>query len=149
MRQLLSQGVPFVVNDIQMRGTYDPNYFMNKYYGEPCKIHHVDTGEVQETTVDQFFRTFGNLRPLDARAKLKASCVALSWVSLPNSPAGLAAGGSFSDQLWGTIRGFYRRRSFPGHHDSQWRSQSGGTLSNERCSPGLGYVDLALTVLRC
>ena len=55
MRQLISQGVPFVVNNVNMRGTYDPNYFINKYYGRSCKVHYANTGKVEETTVDQFF----------------------------------------------------------------------------------------------
>lgn len=75
--QLLSQGVPFVVNNVQLRGTYDPKYFINKYYGNPCRIHLVESGTTKETTVDEFFRTFGHLRAPEARAKLKVNHSAL------------------------------------------------------------------------
>lgn len=70
MRRLLSQGVPFVMDDIRLRGTYDPKYFANKYYDEPCKIH-LETGKVKKTTVGQFFSTFGDVRQPADRAKLK------------------------------------------------------------------------------
>lgn len=73
MRQLLSQGVPFVVNNIQLQGNFDPDYFINKHHGRPCNIHFVNTGKVEQTTVENFFRTFGDLRAPEARAKLKAS----------------------------------------------------------------------------
>ena len=145
MRQLLSHGIPFVVNGVKMRGTYDPNYFINKFYGRSCHIHYVNSGKVEQTTVEHFFRTFGDLRPSETRAKLKASFVVLSWISSLNVLAGLATGGSFPDWILGTIRGVYWRCSFPGHYVSQWGSQSRGTLSNKCSSPWLGYVLLILT----
>lgn len=147
MRQLLSQGVPFVVNNIQLRGAYDPNYFINKYHGESCSIHYVNTGQVEKTTVDKYFRTFGDLRPSNARAKLKvnpSSCLRFLW---PNILAGLAAGGRLPDKIWGIVRCIHGCYSFPGYNESQRSSQSGGALSNERRPPGLRYACLTLTVL--
>ena len=103
MHQLLSQGVPFIVNNIKMQGTYDPNYFVNKFYGRSCHINYVNAGKVEQTTVEHFFCTFGNSHPSEARAKLKASFVVLPWISLHNFPTGLAAGGSFPDRVLGAI----------------------------------------------
>ena len=105
MRQLISQGVPFVMNNVNMRGTYDPNYFINKYHGHSCKVHYTNTGKVKEMTVDQIFRTFGDLRSPEARAKLKVCLVVLSWVSSHNfsgriGPQRMTSGPSFGNFSW-------------------------------------------------
>ena len=103
MRQLLSHGIPFIMIGIKMQGTYNPNYFINKFYGHSCHIHYVNSGKVEQTTIKHFFCTFGNLRPSETRVKLKASFVISSWISLLNVLAGLATGGSFLNQILGTI----------------------------------------------
>ena len=147
MHQLLSQGIPFIMNNIKMWGTYDPNYFINKFHGRPCYIHYINSGKIEQTTVENFFHTFGDPHPSETRVKLKASFTILSWISLHKFSAGLATGGSFLDQILGTIWGIYWHCSFPSHHVSQWSSQSGGTLSNKCRSPRLGCVLLNLTWL--
>lgn len=108
MRRLLSQGVPFVVNNIEIRGKYDPDYFINKYHGHHCRVHYVNTGKVENATVEQFFRTFGNLHPPEARAKLKVCLVILSFDSFVSfsSRIGLRKSisgpsfGNFTMHLW-------------------------------------------------
>ena len=138
MGQLLSHRIPFIINGIKMWGTNNSDYFINKFYGHSCHIHYVNSGKVEQTTVKHFFHTFGDLCPSETRAKLKASFVILSWISLVNVLAGLATGGSFPDWILGTIQGVYWHCSFPGHYVSQWSSQSHGTLSNQCSSPDLG-----------
>ena len=118
---------------------------LTSFNGCSCHIHYINSGKVEQTTVEHFFCTFGDLCPSETRAKLKASFVVLSWISSLNVLAGLATGGSFPDWILGTIRGVYWRCSFPGHYVSQWGSQSRGTLSNKCSSPWLGYVLLILT----
>ena len=90
MRELLSQGVPFVVNGVKLQGTYDPKYFSNKYHGDPCKIYFIEQGSTEETTVNEFFSMFGHLCAPEARAKLKVIPTILSLHSWSNSLVGLA-----------------------------------------------------------
>lgn len=88
------------MNNIKMWGTYDPNYFNNKFHGHPCYIHYVNLGKIEQTTIENFFHTFGDPHPSEARVKLKASFAILSWISLHKFSAGLATGGSFPDWIW-------------------------------------------------
>ena len=103
MHQLLSQGVPSVVNNTQMHVTFDPNYFINKYYGNPCNIHYINTGKVEEMTMDQFFHTFGNLHPSEARVKLKVSLFSYLKFLHITLVVGLATRRAFLNHILGTI----------------------------------------------
>ena len=58
MHPLLSQGVPFIVNNIKMQGTSNPNYFVNKFYGHSCCIHYINVGKVDQITAELFFSSF-------------------------------------------------------------------------------------------
>lgn len=97
MRQLLGNGVPFVVNNVKVSDNFNPTYFINKYYGEECDIVYVDEGRQAKTTVNDFFRTFGHTRPTEARAKLKASFVPCIRFLYPELLVGLATRGQHAD----------------------------------------------------
>ena len=58
MHHLLSQGVPFIVNNIKMQGTFNSNYFVNKFYGHSCCIHYINVGKVDQITAELFFFFF-------------------------------------------------------------------------------------------
>ena len=77
----------------------------------------------------------------------QSSRFALSYCLLIPSfhfPAGLAYGKAFPDRVLGTLRCIYGCRSFLDYHDSQWCSQSSGTLSNKRSSSGPGFAILLI-----
>lgn len=69
--QYLSQGVPFVVENVKVEGVYNPKYFINKYHGTECNITLVESGITQPSTVDRFFESFSHPHEPAARAKLK------------------------------------------------------------------------------
>ena len=141
MRQLLPQGVPFVMNNIEIRGKYDPYYFINKYHGHCCRVHYI---KWKMPPLDSFFI----LLVIYTHQKLgRSSRFALSYCLLIPSfhfPAGLAYGKAFPDRVLGTLRCIYGCRSFLGYHYSQWCSQSSGTLSNKRSSSGPGFAILLI-----
>lgn len=131
MQELLSQGVPFVVNGVKLWGTYNPKYFSNKYHGDPCKIHFVEQGSTEETTVNEFFSMFGHLRVPEARAKLKVIPAILSLCSWYNSLVGLAPGETLSNKIHRALQRLHSRRSIPRHHDAKRCTQSGSSFSHQ------------------
>ena len=58
MHHLLSQGVPFIVNNIKMQGTFNPNYFVNMFYGHSCCIYYINVGKVDQITAELFSSSF-------------------------------------------------------------------------------------------
>lgn len=72
--ELISRGVPVIVNNVKMQGNYDPDYFIHKYPGEECTIHECEGGKERIGTVDAFFKTFGQQHSeSDGILKLKVS----------------------------------------------------------------------------
>jgi hypothetical protein len=55
----LSQGIPVVVNGVQLQGVYDPAYFQAKYGHQTCVIEDCETGAQHRSKVGVFFETFG------------------------------------------------------------------------------------------
>lgn len=110
-----------MVDKIKLRGTYDPKYFSNKYHGDPCNILFVERGLTEQTTVNEFFSTFGHLHAPEARAKLKVTLTTLhlSFWFLSDCLKGLAPGETFPDKVWRTLRCVHSRRSILGHHDAE------------------------------
>lgn len=137
MQELLSQGVPFVVNGMKLWGTYDPKYSSNKYHGDPCKIHFIEQGSTKETTVNEFFSTFSHLCAPEARAKLIVIPTILSLHSWSNSLVGLAPRETFLNKIHRALRHLHSHCSIPGHHGAKWCTQSGSSFSHQLSSTWL------------
>jgi hypothetical protein len=70
-----SKGNPVVVTHVKHQGFWDPNYFIERYGGVSVEVENCETGDIRDSTVAEFFRTF--LTP-DQRMgiwKLKVSSV--------------------------------------------------------------------------
>ena len=55
----LSRGIPVVVTDIEIQGTYDPQYFRDRYRTKGVTLENCETGQQRRSTVEKFFETFG------------------------------------------------------------------------------------------
>ena len=73
----LSQGIPVVVTDINIQGTYGPAYFQQRFGGKPVVLEDCETGKQETSTVFDFFETFGKPWLRDPRkiVKLKVAYV--------------------------------------------------------------------------
>lgn len=78
----LRRGVPVVVTGIQIQGTYDPQYFRDRYRTRPVLLQNCETGQQKRSTVEKFFETFGKpwLRTKRGIWKLKVRPVLHTWL---------------------------------------------------------------------
>jgi lysine-specific demethylase 3 len=53
-----SQGKPAVVTGIKQQGVWDPEYFIKVYGDTPVQLENCETGELEDSTVADFFQTF-------------------------------------------------------------------------------------------
>jgi hypothetical protein len=67
----LSWGIPVVVTDVHIQGTYEPAYFHERFGSKPMVLQHCETGQKKHSTVEKFFGTSGEPESQDGIWKLK------------------------------------------------------------------------------
>jgi hypothetical protein len=68
-----SRQEPFVVNNVNLQGDWSPQYFVDRYKGQPVDLVDCENNNVEKSTVDNFFKRFIHPERRNGNMKLKVS----------------------------------------------------------------------------
>jgi hypothetical protein len=113
-----SRGIPVVITNVLLQGTWGPQYFIDAFGEEVATIVNCETGQTKKVKVKEYFGWFLNSGMHTGIWKLKAGAHSFPIHSfltfyLRMLCSGLAPPAEFSGIISGTIRCFLRRCSLP------------------------------------